>query len=76
MLSNLIQKINRRRAIWSFLRRYPYLIEVNKLLEEYQTKLLIDGGSDEFIAQTRKQLLNTQGEIRSHQDFINWLKTK
>lgn len=74
MLEKFILKFLRWRAVRKMIWRYRYLSEVNKLLEEYQTGLIIRGGPDEFIAATRKQLLTVQGEIKSHQDFLNWLK--
>lgn len=56
------------------IRRYRYLIEVNRLLEEFITQQIIAGGSDEFIIQSRKQLLANQAETKSHEAFVRFLK--
>ena len=76
MLEKFILRFLRWRAIRKMIWRYRYLSEVNKLLEEYQTQLILRGGSDEFVAATRKQLLTVQGELKSQQDFLNWLKAQ
>lgn len=54
-------------------RRYRYLIEVNKILEEYLTQQIIAGGSEDFIKDSRKQLLSIQGETKTHERFVNYL---
>jgi hypothetical protein len=62
-------------AIWRMKRRYYYLIEVNKILQEYLTKEIIKGGSDTFIQESRKQLLSNQNETKTHERFIEFLQT-
>lgn len=60
-------------ARWRMVRRYRYLIEVNKILEEYLTQQIIAGGSEDFIKDSRKQLLSIQGETKTHERFVNYL---
>jgi hypothetical protein len=62
-------------AIWRMKKRYYYLIEVNKILQEFITNEIIKGGSDTFIAESRKQLLANQNETKTHERFIEFLKT-
>ncbi len=66
--------INRKLAIWRLKRRYNYLIEVDKIMEEFVTTSIIDGGSDEFIAASRKQLLVLQQDISSKVKLLEFLK--
>jgi len=60
-------------AKWRLIKRYKYLIEVDKLMEEFVTKTILDGGSDEFIAAQRKQLINLQNDANSKKKLIEFL---
>ena len=70
----MIQKFYRRLARWRLIRRYRYLNEVNRLMEEFVTKSILDGGSQEFVSASRKQLLTLQNEIKSSQKLLDFLK--
>jgi len=69
----MIQKLNRKLAIWRLRRRYKYLLEVDKLMEEFVTKTILDGGSNEFLAASRKQLVTLQNDIGSKQKLLAFL---
>ena len=56
------------------IKRYDYLTEVNKLMEEYTTDLIIQGGSEEYIAHQRKALLKLQNEIKGTVTMLTFLK--
>lgn len=74
MFQTLTEKWLRFRAKWSLIHRYRYLNEVDRLMEEYQTAKLLDGGSQEFLNKGREQLTETQGRIREQQKLIDFLK--
>jgi len=67
------QKIYRLLAIYKLRRRYEYLVEVDKLMEEFTTKTILDGGSKEFIGQARNQLVNLQKDIQSKGRMLEFL---
>ena len=73
-MQKLRQKLYRVLAINRLKRRYDYLIEVEKLMEEYQTNLILSGGSDDFKHQTRQNLQKTQGSIKSMESMLDFLK--
>lgn len=73
----MLQKFYRKLAIWRLKRRYKYLIEVDKLMEEFTTGSILEGGSAEFIGASRKQLLALQHDISSKEKLLRFLyKTK
>ena len=74
MFSKLKFKYYRLKARFTLIRRYEYLNEVNKVLEEYLTEKLIRGGSDEFMAKGRADLANKQSEIRETQAMVDFLR--
>lgn len=74
MFSKLKFRYYRLKAKYTLIRRYEYLNEVNKVLEEYLTEKLIRGGSDEFMAKGRADLANKQSEIRETQSMVDFLK--
>lgn len=53
--------------------RYEYLQEVNTLLEEYITSKILQGGSQEFLAKGRQDLINKQAEIRETAVMLEFL---
>jgi hypothetical protein len=67
------QRFNRWLAIWRLKRRYAYLIEVDRVMEQFVTKTILDGGSPEFVAASRKQLINLQNEISSKERLVAFL---
>lgn len=66
--------INRKLAKYRLIKRYKYLIEVDRIMEEFVTKTILDGGSEEFIAASRNQLLTLQRDISSKEKLIAFLK--
>jgi hypothetical protein len=64
----------RRLARWRMVRRYKYLNEVNKILEEYLTSKILRGGSAEFLQKGRNDLVKSQNEIKEQENFIEFLK--
>ena len=74
MFKNLKQKFYRFRAKWSLINRYEYLMEVDKLMEEYQTGMILRGGSEQFLAQGRKSLSESQARMKEQKNLIDFLK--
>jgi hypothetical protein len=70
-----MQKLYRNLAIWRLKRRYAYLIEVDKVMEEFVTQTILDGGSQEFVGASRQQLLSLQNDIKSKQKLLAFLKS-
>lgn len=68
-----MKTIYRKLALWRLKRRYAYLIEVDKIMEEYVTQVILEGGSDEFIGASRKQLVNLQNDIKSKEKLLLFL---
>lgn len=64
----------RTKARLTLIQRYEYLHEVDTLLEEYTTKKILEGGSQEFLTKGRQDLINKQAEIREHERFVEFLK--
>jgi len=62
-------------AKWRLIRRYEYLIEVNNLMEEFITNEILSGGSDSFIGESRKQLINLQNENKKQVAMVAFLKS-
>ena len=69
------QKFNRWLAKIRLIHRYEYLQEVNKILEEYLTQRILDGGSADFIAKGRQDLINKQNEIKETTKMLDFLRT-
>lgn len=63
----------RRKAKRKLTKQYEYLVEVNTLLEEYITEKILTGGSQKFIEDGRKNLIQKQGEIRENKSFLEFL---
>lgn len=67
----------RRKAKRKLTKQYLYLVEVNTLLEEYITQKILVGGSQKFIEDGRKNLIQKQAEIKENKSFLEFLvKTK
>lgn len=43
-------------------------------MEEFVTKSILDGGSEEFIAASRQQLVALQNEVNSKIKLLDFLK--
>lgn len=63
-------------ARYRLIKRYRYLIEVNEILEGYMTTKIVNGGSQEFLAKTREELVRNQQETRENRAFIQYLNSK
>jgi hypothetical protein len=70
-----MKKFYRWLAKGRLIRRYEYLNEVNSIMEGFVTSQILRGGSEEFLAETRKQLLNLQEDTKRQESLINYLKT-
>jgi hypothetical protein len=71
---NLKKKYYRWKAKFTLIRRYEYLNEVNAVLEEYITSKILEGGSAEFLAKGREDLIKKQAEIRETVKMVEFLK--
>jgi hypothetical protein len=76
MIKNLKKKYYRFKAKWSLINRYEYLNEVDKLMESYQTQMILRGGSEEFIRKSRAQLSESQARMREQENLIKFLRDK
>jgi len=70
----LKQKYYRKLAKWRLIRRYEYLNEVNKILEDYIKSRILNGGNDKFIEKGRQDLVNKQAEIKEQETLLDFLK--
>lgn len=68
-------KFYRWLARWRLVRRYEYLNEVNIILEEYLTKKILQGGSQEFLTKGRADLVKNQNETKENKNFVEFLKS-
>lgn len=69
------ERFNRRLAIWRLVHRYEYLLEVEKLMEEYVMAKLLDGGSDEYMQAGRQELAGQQAKVRETTKMLNYLRS-
>jgi hypothetical protein len=69
-----LQKYYRAIAKWRLVRRYQYLNEVNKILEEYIKNRILSGSNDSFIEQSRKELVTKQAEIKENEALVAFIK--
>lgn len=74
MFEQLKKKYYRWKAKRQLISRYAYLHEVDTLLEEYITGKILEGGSEEFLAKGRKNLITKQQEILENSKFLDFLK--
>jgi hypothetical protein len=75
MFNNILEKYYAFKARRKLIHQYKYLIAVNKLLETYLTKRILQGGSAEFIGSARKNLIDKQNEIKENESFVEFLKS-
>jgi hypothetical protein len=69
----MIEKFYKRLAVSRLKRRYKYLIQVNLVMEAYQTNRILQGGSEEFKAQSRAQLVELQRDTREYENLVAFL---
>lgn len=74
MYQRLKEKYLRNKARRKLISQYEYVLEVDKIMEEYLTEKLIQGGSDEFMAKGRADLANSQQKVKTDSEFIQFLK--
>ncbi len=55
--------------------RYEYVNQVNRILEEYLTERILEGGSADFLAKSRSDLVAKQSEIKETDRMITFLKS-
>lgn len=60
-------------AKWRLIWRYEYLNEVNKILEEYLTSKILQGGSADFLGKSRNDLVQKQNEIKETEKMVEFL---
>ena len=68
------EKYYRRKAKRDLIKKYSYLQEVDKLLEEYLTAQILKGGSQEFLSKSRQSLVKKQGDMKNQEGMIVFLK--
>lgn len=70
------QKFYRWKAKRNLINKYNYLIEVDKLLEEYEfNKILVGGLGDKQIIKSREQLVEVKLRLESEKKFVAFLKS-
>lgn len=70
----LKEKFNRKRALWNLIHKYEYVLEVEKLLEEYVMSKLLEGGGEEFMNAGRKELASQQAKVRETEKMLNYFR--
>jgi len=73
-LTRLKQKYYRKLARFRLKKRYSYLNEVNKILEDYIKTRVLEGGDEKFLQKSRQDLISKQAEIKENERLINFLK--
>lgn len=73
-MGKILQKYYKLKARTSLFFRYRYLNEVNKLLEDYLTERILQGGSAEFLGKARQDLVAKQNEIKETERMIEFIK--
>lgn len=71
-----MEKLYRWYAKYRLIQRYKYLLEVDKLMEQFTTQNILDGGSDSFIAASRNQLVTLQNEMKGRKRLLDFLKSQ
>lgn len=72
---NIKQKYYRWKAIRKTIQRYRYLIELDKVMEEFDTWKILQGGSEKYISDGRKNLLEVQMRLAEEEKFLGFLKS-
>lgn len=70
----LKEKYNRKLALWRLIHKYEYVLEVEKLIEEYVMSKLLEGGSEEFMNMGRKELASQQAKVRETEKMLNYFR--
>lgn len=73
-MKKLRTKFYRWLAKSRLIRRYEYLREVNNLLEEFNTELILAGGPEELLLNFRKELTKLQNESKTSTRLIEFLR--
>lgn len=68
------EKFNRKRALWNLIHKYEYVLEVEKLLEDYVMSKLLEGGSEEYMNVGRKELASQQAKVRETEKMLNYFR--
>ena len=71
---DLKEKFYRRLALWRLVRKYEYVIEVEKLLEEYVMAKLLEGGGEEYMNKGRQELASQQVKVRETEKMLNYFR--
>lgn len=71
---DLKQRFNRRLALWRLIHKYEYVLEVEKLLEEYVMAKLLEGGGEEFMNKGRQELASQQVKVRETEKMLNYFR--
>lgn len=71
---DLKEKFNRRLALWRLIHKYEYVLEVEKLLEEYVMAKLLEGGGEEYMTKGRQELASQQVKVRETEKMLNYFR--
>lgn len=74
-MKKIIETYYRWKAKRKNINHYLYLIENDKLLEEFETQKLLEGGSGKYLTDGRTNLLQTQMRLKEEQRFVDFLKS-
>lgn len=74
-MKKIIELYYRLKAKRKNIHRYLYLIENDKLLEEFETQKLLEGGSAKYLTDGRTNLLQTQLRLKEEQRFVDFLRS-
>lgn len=75
MYNKIRKAFYRKLAKRRLLTRYRYLVEIDKILEEFITGKIISGGTTEFISKGRQELVAKQSEISKTEKLIDFLSS-
>lgn len=68
-IDTILQKYRFWRAKRNLLKKYLYMLEVERMMEEWITKRIVEGQSGR-----REELKQKRAQIRETKEFINYLK--
>jgi hypothetical protein len=66
--------LSRLRAKWTYQRDAKAALAKDRIMSEFVTKSILDGGSEEFVAAQRTRLLHIQNEIKAKELLLAFLK--
>lgn len=73
-IKQMIEKYYRWKAKRKLISQYRYITEVDKILEDYISHTVMKGGSDEFLAKSRADLVTKRSAIKTQEAFIAFLQ--